>query len=219
MKHIHKNLCVLRWHVVAVFCLIIFTQCTTPQLSLQEGKRIDQLGVCLVFADSVAPEFKEQFETSLDAYIQKYNTQNHPFKLTECQNEGSVQIKVEDVSYTTSKQRAAGIAVSTLGLIGVPTAMVTAGLPFYAFFYYFPTNQTFTTLALSQDIAHPTMGTMNRVYSSGGMFGSDERQRLRHSKKFEKHLDAIFIELERSYARTVKKVPKIVTTASTVPQN
>lgn len=215
MKHIYTNLCVLRWHVVAVLCLLVFTQCTTPQLSLQEGKRIEQLGVCLVFADSVAPEFKEQFETSLDAYIQKYNTKPHPYKLTECQDEGSVQIKVEDVSYTTSNQRAAGIAVSTIGLIGVPAAMVTAGLPFYAFFYYFPTNQTFTTLALSRDIAHPTMGTMNRVYSSGGMFGSDERQRLRHSRKFEKHLDAIFIELERSYARTSKRSPKTITTAST----
>jgi hypothetical protein len=56
---------------------------------------------------------------------------------------------------------------------------------------------------------------MNRVYTSGGMFGSDERQRLRHSKKFEKHLDAIFIELERSYAKTAKKAPKTATTAST----
>ncbi|NDK56200.1 hypothetical protein [Pontibacter fetidus] len=215
MKHIYHNLCV-RLHVVAILCLLVFTQCTTPQLSLQEGKRIEQLGVCLVFADSVAPEFKEQFETSLDTYIRKYNTQKHAYKLTECQDEGSVQIKVEDVSYTTSKQRATGIAVSTIGLIGVPTLMVSAGLPFYAFFYYFPTNQTFTTLALSRDLAHPTMGMMNRVYTSGGMFGSDERQRLRHSRKFEKHLDAIFIELERSYARTSRKAPKTIeTTAST----
>ncbi|GAB3829557.1 hypothetical protein GCM10028895_44560 [Pontibacter rugosus] len=135
----------------------------------------------------------------------KYNTQPHPFKLTECQDESSMLIRIENVSYTTANQRATGVAVSAIGLLGVPVAMVSAGLPFYAFFYYFPTNQTQAILALSNDIAHPTMGTMQRAYSSGGMFGTDERQRLRHATKFDKHLTAIFTELESSYAKTARK--------------
>lgn len=204
MRNFYTRLAVLRWYVLLPLCLVLFSQCT-PQLSLQEGKRIEQLGVCLVFAEDVPQEFQEQFETALDDYILKYNTQPHAFKLTECQDESSMLLRVENVQYTNAGQRAAGAAVSAIGLVGVPVAMVSAGLPYYFFFYYFPTNQTHTTLALSSDIAHPTNGMMNRIYTSGGMFGSDERQRLRHTKKFDKHLTAIFTELERSYGQTSRK--------------
>ena len=205
MKQLYTNVCVLRWHVLLPLCLLLFTQCNTPKLSMQEGKRIKQLGVCLVYGDDVPIEFQEQFENNLDDYITRYNAQPHAFKLTECQDESSLYISVEGVNYTTSNQRAAGVAVSAVGLLGVPTLMVSAGLPLYAFFYYFPTNQTQTVLALTKDIAHPYMGTMQRVYTSGGMFGSDEKQRLRHARNFDKHLTAIFSELEKSYAKTAKK--------------
>ncbi|WP_299759938.1 hypothetical protein [uncultured Pontibacter sp.] len=205
MMQIYRKTHVLRWHILLPLCLLLFTQCTTAKLSMQEGKQIDQLGVCLVFGEEVPPEFQEQFESKLDAYIVQYNAQPHPFKLIDCQDESSLLLRIENVQYTTPQQRTAGLAVSAIGILGVPVAMVSAGLPFYAFFYYFPANETQAVLALSQDIAHPTMGTMNRVYTSGGMFGTDERQRLRHSSKFEKHLTAIFVELETSYIKTSKK--------------
>ncbi|MCX2738887.1 hypothetical protein [Pontibacter anaerobius] len=206
MKQLYKKSGLPRWQVFLPLCLLLFAQCTPARrLSLQDGKRIEQLGVCLVFADDVPTEFQEQFENTLEDYMMRYNTQPHAFKLTECRDESSMLLRVEHVQYTNAGERAAGVAVSAIGLIGVPVAMVSAGLPFYAFFYYFPSNQTQAILALSNDIGHPTLGAVNRVYTSGGMFGSDERQRLRHARKFEKHLTAIFTELEDSYKITARR--------------
>ncbi|SFH25076.1 hypothetical protein [Pontibacter chinhatensis] len=205
MKQLYRKTRLPRWQVFLPLCLLLFAQCTSTRLSLQDGKRIEELGVCLVFAEDVPPAFQEQFENTLEAYMQRYNRQPHAFKLTECRDESALLLRVEHVQYTNSGQRAAGVVVSSVGLIGVPVAMVSAGLPFYLAFWYFPTNQTQATLALSNDIAHPTLGAVNRVYTSGGMFGSDERQRLRHAKRFEKHLTAIFLELETSYKKTARK--------------
>ncbi|OKL39422.1 hypothetical protein [Pontibacter flavimaris] len=205
MKQLYRKTGGPRWHVLLPLCLLLFAQCTSTRLSLQDGKKIDALGVCLVFAEDVPPQFQEQFETTLEEYMSRYNSQPHAFKLTECQDENAMLLRIEHVQYTDAGQRAAGAAVSAAGLIGVPVAMVSAGLPFYLAFWYFPTNQTQATLALSNDIGHPSLGAVNRVYTSGGMFGSDERQRLRHAKRFEKHLTAIFSELEESYKKTARK--------------
>ncbi|WP_242927464.1 hypothetical protein [Pontibacter vulgaris] len=207
MKHIYSKL--LKPLLLLPLMLILFTQCTTPRLSMQNGKQVQQLGVCLYFAPGVPEDFQADFEDALDAYIVRHNNTPHAFKLTQCQDSSSLRIRVDGVSYTNSNQRAAGIALSAVGLFAVPYIMVSSGMPFYAFFYYFPRNQTAATIALTEDLAQPGLGIMNRSYSTGGMFGNDERQRLRHKQKFDKHLNYLFTELETSYRRTSIKKAKL----------
>lgn len=202
MKHFYKNLRAQELHVLLMLCLILFTQCTSNRLSMREGQQIEELGVCLTFAPNVPAEFQEQFEESLDQYIVKYNSEAHAFKLTECQDNSSLQLRIEDVKYTTSTDRATGIVVSALGLVALPAVLVSSGAQFIAAFYYFPNNFTLATTAFSNDIAHPSLGVMQKVYKTGGMFGNDEKQRIRHAKKFELHLNTLFTEIESTYRKT-----------------
>lgn len=175
---------------------------------MQDGKQVEQLGVCLYFAPDVPEDFQANFEEALDSYMARHNAAPHAFKLTQCQDSSSLMIRVDGVSYTNTNQRAAGVALSTVGLLAVPYIMVSSGMPFYAFFYYFPRNQTAATVAYTKDLAHPSIGPLQRVYSTGGMFGNDEKQRLRHKQKFDKHLNYLFTELENSYRTSSKRRPK-----------
>ncbi len=194
-----------------IACLLTFTQCA-EQLSMKHGSQVNELGVCLYFAPGVPDEFQEQFEASLDTYIANFNATPHAFKLTECKNSSALQIRIEDVKYTTQEQRAAGIVLSTLGLVGLPVTLITAGAPIVAWFYYIPKNTTLATTAFTADIAHPTLGSLPKSYITGGIFGNDAKQRERHAKKFQTHLNMLFTEVEKSYTRTSAK--KATVTAS-----
>ncbi|WP_018478904.1 hypothetical protein [Pontibacter roseus] len=206
MKHLYRQTNSIIGRLLLFFTVIVlFTQCTPPRIAMQPGKRVEQLGVCLVFAPQVPLEFQEEFENTLELYMQRYNQERHAFQLTSCQDTSSLSIFIDDVQYTNSSQRTTGFLVSAVGLIGVPVAMVASGLPFYAFFYYFPKNETLATLELSRDLGHQQFGRMARTYTSGGMFGSDEKQRLRHSQKFTEHLNLLFKELEKSYQKTSRR--------------
>lgn len=213
MKHIYMNLRVQQLYAILMLCLVLFTQCTSNRLSMREGQQIEELGVCLTFAPDVPAEFQEQFEESLDQYMVAYNNEPHAFKLTDCQDNTSLQLRIEDVKYTTATDRATGIVVSTLGLVALPAVLVSAGAQFIAAFYYFPNNYTLATTIFSDDIAHPTLGAMQKVYKTGGMFGSDEKQRERHARKFEVHLNTLFSEIESTYKKTSGKRAKAMAKA------
>jgi hypothetical protein len=184
--------------------LLISTQCA-DKLSMKEGFQVNELGVCLYFAPGVPEDFQEQFQESLNTYITSFNAAPHAFKLSECKNSSSLQIRVEGVRYTTQDDRATGIALSTLGLVGLPATLIAAGVPMIAWFYYIPQNITLATTAFTADIAHPQLGTLSKTYNTGGIFGNDAKQRVRHAKNFNNHLNLLFTEVERSYKKTSTK--------------
>lgn len=180
----------------------LLTSCMTP-LPMNRQAQIEELGVCLNFDNAIPPERYASLEAELDQYIQTYNRQGHAFRLTRCpdSNQSTISINVADIRLVSPSKQVAGVVVSAVGLIGVPALLVSAGAPFYAFFYYFPKNQTFANLEFSSDLADPNVRHIPRVYASSGFLGNEKAQINRHTRKFEAHLNLLFSEIERNYRR------------------
>jgi hypothetical protein len=93
--------------------------------------------VCLNFNNAIPPERYAFLEAELDQYIQTYNRQRHAFRLTRCPDtkQTTININVADIRLVSPGKQVAGVLVSAVGMVGAPALLVSAGAPFYFFFY------------------------------------------------------------------------------------
>lgn len=197
---------ILTRSLLALTLLCAVSSCT-PKISLVKAQaQVSTLGVCLDFNPGIPQQRYAALQTELDEFIQVYNQEPHAFKLTGCNNPevSTVTVQVADMKLVSPGKQVAGVLASAIGIIGVPFTLVSLGSPYYFFFYYFPTNQTFATLKLTPDIANEQAPPADRVYTSSGFFGNEQQQIARHTRKFDKHLRTLFTEIESDYKRAQK---------------
>lgn len=187
--------------LAALVAASLLVSCVTRQQGLRTDAPIQILNVYLEHSPQMPRQIQSGFANELDGFISQYNREPHKFRLlrVDAAQASTLTIKTHEMRLVTPGQQAAGAALTAIGL-SLPFIMVSAGSPFYIFFYYFPTVKTITETTLSDDINQSIANPAIRRYDTPGFLRSTDRQMEKHVELFDRYyLKRLFRELERSY--------------------
>lgn len=187
--------------LTALVTAAILVSCAAPQQGLRTDIAIQTLNIYIEHSLLIPKQIQTGFDQELDGFINKYNRKPHKFKLQQVNTPqaSTLIIKTHEMRLVTPDQQAVGAAVTAIGL-SLPFIMVSAGSPFYIFFYYFPTVKTITETTLSDDINSSLVNPAVRRYDTPGFLKSSNRQMEKHIELFDRYyLKRLLRELENSY--------------------
>jgi hypothetical protein len=172
--------------------------------NFKPATKIDTLNLSLQSTTMVPTTVMEGFDSTLQAFIDKYNSEVHPFKLTRVSDvtNNTIRINVLETKFVSSDKQTAGAVLSIMGL-AMPFIMVAAEAPFFVFFYYFPQVVSLTEITFSPDMGNVPPEFAFRQYPSPGFLKSIEAQKSTHINRFgTTYLRQLMLDLERSYKMT-----------------
>jgi|GEM_PF-2110363 hypothetical protein len=189
-----------------VICLLIsvllLTSCSQPKLLLKPKTNIDTLHLQLDLKMVQQYEYKQALIKKMTKFVEVYNTEQHPFKLSLNSNISttSCTIKVVRVKFVGTKENIIGTAVTVAG-VGTATALLATGFAVPFGWVYIPSARTSLRPSLSDDIGEGV--TFQRVgISSTGMYRSLNKQIDKQSTKFVKYIVSMVQGLEAEYVKT-----------------
>ncbi len=189
-----------------VICLLssvlLLTSCSQPKLLLKPKTNIDTLHLQLDLKMVQQYEYKQALIKKMTKFVEVYNTEQHPFKLSLNSNIAttSCTIKVVRVKFVGTKENIIGTAVTVAG-VGTATALLATGFAVPFGWVYIPSARTSLRPSLSDDIGEGV--TFQRVgISSTGMYRSLDKQIDKQSTKFVKYIVSMVQGLEAEYVKT-----------------
>jgi hypothetical protein len=198
---LHTNQTLPAKFLTALVTAAILVSCATPQQGLRTDIAIQTLNIYIEHSLLIPKQIQTGFDQELDGFISQYNRKPHKFKLQKVNipQASTLIIKTHEMRLVTPDQQAVGAAVTAIGL-SLPFIMVSAGSPFYIFFYYLPTVKTITETTLSDDINSSLANPAVRRYDTPGFLKSSDRQMEKHIELFDRYyLKRLLRELENSY--------------------
>jgi hypothetical protein len=182
------------------------TSCKQPPVYyVQREASIQELGICLSYQSEVTVPYqiRNNFDEVLNRFIQKYNSENHTFRLTTCQNpqQMSLRLTVYQTKMVSPDRQAVGVAVSLLGF-AAPFLLISAGSPIVVAFWYFPKDLSAVEHSLSPDIQAGLTPKALKYVSNPGFLRSQEKQVSKHTEAFERFLRYHVSEVEKAYLKS-----------------
>jgi hypothetical protein len=187
--------------IILLFLMInvLFSSCSGPKFLLKEDAKIDTLHLELDLRIIQEYEYKTAILQKMKKFVDVYNSESHPFKLSL--NSGkqttSCQVKVVRVKFIRTKQNVIGTIVSAAG-IGTAAALIATGFPVPFGWVYIPSARTTITPVLSNDISSVT-DFQNVGISSVGMYRKLNKQIELQGNKFVKYMVSVVQTIEGEY--------------------
>jgi hypothetical protein len=194
-RNVHFVICLL-------ISVLLLTSCSQPKLLLKPKTNIDTLHLKLDLKMVQQYEYKQALIKKMTKFVEVYNTEQHPFKLSLNSNISttSCTIKVVRVKFVGTKENIIGTAVTVAG-VGTATALLATGFAVPFGWVYIPSARTSLRPSLSNDIGEGV--TFQRVgISSTGMYRSLNKQIDKQSTKFVKYIVSMVQGLEAEYVKT-----------------
>lgn len=188
------------------FILLLTSSCSQPKLLLKPAATIDTLHLQLDLSIVQQYEYKQALLQKMSRFIEVYNTEDHPFKLSL--NSGTTtsncNIRVVRVKFIGRKENLIGTAISVAG-IGTAATLIATGFPVPVGWVHIPSAKTSLQPILSSDISDLT--SFQRVaINSTGMYRSLNKQIDRQSTKVVKYVVSVVQGVEREYRKN-KNLP------------
>lgn len=189
--------------VISLVCIVaLLSSCSQPKLLLKPKAAIDTLHLQLDLKLVQQYEYKQALLKKMTKFVEVYNTEQHPFKLSL--NSGttttSCNIKVVRVKFVGTKENIIGTAVSVVG-IGTATALIATGFAVPFGWVYIPSARTSLRPSLSDDIGEGVAFQKVGINSTG-MYRSLDKQIDKQSTKFVKYIVSMVQGLEAEYVKT-----------------
>ncbi len=191
--------------ILSLLTLTIFSSCKGPRLLLKKDAKIDTLNLQLDLRIVQEYEYKQAIINKMTKFVEVYNSESHPFKLSLNSNvqTTSCQVIVVRVKFVRSKQNLIGTAVTIAG-IGTATALIATGFAVPFGWVYIPSARTTITPQLSNDITD--VQNFQKVgISSIGMYVKLNKQIDKQSTKFVKYMVSVVQTIEQEYNINAKK--------------
>lgn len=188
---------------VTFFCLILLfvSSCSQPKLLLKKDAKIDSLNITTDFRIIQQYEYKVALQQKLKKFVEVYNTEDHPFKLT-LDADGATNncyIKVARVKFIGRKENLIGTAISIVG-IGTAATLIATGFPVPVGWVHIPSARTGIEPSLSSNISD--LQNFQRVsIASSGMYRPLSKQIDRQSTKVVKYVISVVQSIEREYRK------------------
>jgi hypothetical protein len=168
-----------------------------PRLAIKGDATVDRLGICLNYSQNIPAGFKQKMDGTLQAFINDYNSENHPLKLQICDDPdiSSMKIDVSSTKLVSPGKQGLAVVITALGT-ALPIIMVSSGASFYVWFAYLPNNQSKLSLSLSDDIDASKKKINRANLTSSPYFGSIEEQENKHTRTFYLFLRKVLNKIE-----------------------
>jgi len=191
--------------ILSLVSIALFSSCKGPELLLKKEARIETLNLELDLRIIQDFEYKQEILKKMTKFVEVYNSETHPFKLTL--NSGSqttsCQVKLVMVKFVHTKQNVLGTVVTAAG-IGTATALIVTGFVVPFGWVYIPAARTTMTPTLSNDITN--VENFQRVgISSVGMYRKMNKQIEKQSTKFVKYMVSVVQTIEGEYKANNKQ--------------
>lgn len=177
----------------------MLTSCSSPSYLLKDDVKIDTFHIALDLRIIQEHEYKTAILQKMKKFVDVYNSESHPFKLSL--NSGitttSCQVKVVRVKFIRTKQNAIGTLVSAAG-IGTAAALIATGFPVPLGWVYIPSARTTITPVLSNDISSIN-NFQNVGIASVGMYRKLDKQIELQGNKFVKYMVSVIQTVEGEY--------------------
>jgi len=180
----------------------------THKLRIKDEPPIKELAVCIRYGPKIDEIFKNDIDSITNIFIDDYNSKNGKYHLIECQydNERTLYLDVKKMGISDPKEQAAGILITTLGII-LPINMIANKSPIIVGFIFLPYSGIKLNTRLSMDISkngNPRKRVSSRrktKVTSGKYFGSYEKQRQLLYDNYYNHLFEEIEKIEKNYKR------------------
>jgi hypothetical protein len=176
-----------------------FASCRAPQVLLKQDAKIETLNLELDLKIVQPFEYRQAIEKKMAKFVEVYNTENHPFKLSlnSGQTNTTCSLKVVRVKFVSKGQSHLGLGVSVVG-VGLFTTLIATGFPVPLGWVYVPNARTTVEPTMSTDISDITK--RNRVgFMTVGMYRKKEKQIDIQSTKFVKYVVSMVQTIEEDY--------------------
>jgi len=187
--------------LLPLLSILMLCSCTAPRLVLKENTRIDTLHLQLDLRLVQDFEYRQLIENKAVKFVEVYNTENHPFRLS-LQNDPAkahCSIRVVRAKFVSKQQShiAAGVTAA-----GVATAVWLLTSKFFlpVGWLYIPNAKTTLHPVISSQITDVTDFPKITITSSG-MYRSREKQRELQSSKVLKYIIQMVQHLEQEYQK------------------
>jgi hypothetical protein len=191
--------------IFAFLSLVLFSSCRQQKMLLKSTASIDTLHLELDLSIVQQYEYKQALLQKMTKFVEVYNTEEHPFKLSL--NQGvqttSCAIKLARVKFVGRKENIIGTAVSVAG-IGTAVTLIAAGFAVPVGWVYIPAARTHLEPRLSADISE-VMVFQRVSITSSGMYRSLNKQIDLQSTKFVKYVVSMFQGIEAEYKKVKKE--------------
>lgn len=182
-------------------CFLSLASCRAPQVLLKKEATIETLNLELDLKIVQPFEYRQAIEKKVAKFVEVYNTEIHPFKLSlnSGQATTSCNLKVVRVKFVSKGQSHLGLGVSLAG-VGLFTTLIATGFPVPVGWVYIPNARTSVEPTMSTDISDLTK--YNRVgFMTVGMYRKKEKQIEIQSTKFAKYVVSMVQTIEEEYKK------------------
>ncbi|MFN9710460.1 MAG: hypothetical protein ACK55K_03535 [Bacteroidota bacterium] len=186
---------------ISIIMLALFS-CSSSKKILNPAAPIDTLNIALDLRLSDQKEFKDSIQIKMQKFIDAYNLETHPFKLSLSgyNKTKTISIQVIKTKFISKKKSlwAAGITAAGLGTAG---ALIATGFVVPFGWVYIPNAKCAIVPGLSSDLSD-IPSHQKVTLSSVGMFRPIEKQFSIQSRKLVKYVVEMVLQLEEEYKKT-----------------
>ena len=180
----------------------VLTSCSSGKKILKPDVHIDTLNISLDLRLSTQKDFKDSIQKKMKKFVDAYNDETHPFKLSLNGEDKtrSISIQVIKTKFISKKKSlwAAGITAAGLGTGGT---LIATGFIVPFGWVYIPNAKCTIVPGLSSDLSdipHHQKVTLSSV----DMFRTSEKQFSIQSRKLIKYVVEMVLQLEEEYKKT-----------------
>lgn len=189
---------------VGVLALILLLgSCATP-IPLKVNSEISEIGIALEFNDEFVPEpLRAGIENQFNDFIISHNASASKLRVYDVSSTDSADLVFRVAGYkpVTSGQNAAGLIVSAIGLIAVPSLLVSAESEYIFFFWYFPRTRSLTELHLRRNLNPDNPPWIPGGLITGGFLAPPDRQMVKHAIAYRRYFSNVVRNIEKQLAK------------------
>jgi hypothetical protein len=181
----------MRKYIYLIF-ILTFASCFSTRYQLRPETNIEKLSICVTYSELVTDKVKRNFDKTISDFILRYNTEQHEFKLTLCDDStiSAMKIYVRETDLVTVGDQ--------IGSTFVFLVMIAVKLHPLLNDYNIANDLSVVDLKLTQDLTLSDT-TYNRIFRSSGYLRGQEKQIRKHGIAFKDFLKRELILLEMQY--------------------
>ncbi|HEX8333041.1 MAG TPA: hypothetical protein VF622_10480 [Segetibacter sp.] len=181
------------------FIAVFFFSCKTLQVSESKtSKNLTSLGIEWDYSEKVNEQYKPLVDAAIASVISDFNAEKHVFTVHKKapRDKDYITIDFGKGKIVSKGEQIAGYAVSTIGLIAVPAALIASESPILLAFYYLPQNKLESRISLSPVLTAEKYRDKKLLMQKGTLFSNRKKQAEKLVTKFSAQLKKVLVNIE-----------------------
>jgi hypothetical protein len=187
--------------LLSVLVLSWLCSCNTLYVSpTKTPSNTTSIGVEWNYGDVPNEDLQQKIDSALNVEIEKFNTQGHAFavhhKNPRDKDKDYITVDFEKGKVIGTGGKIAGYAVTAIGLIAAPVALIAAESPVIIGFYFWPMHNLRSKVTLSPNLSGERKNNKSVWISTGALFASTDGQVKKLVQKYATAFQKTLLDVE-----------------------